>query len=58
MGRLALALVLTYAGTGPEADAAIAPMLTLAHSGGVLEMPYADLQCMLDDPPGLRIRPG
>ncbi|MFF5264208.1 FAD-binding oxidoreductase [Actinomadura viridis] len=55
VGRLALALVLTYAGTGPEADAAIAPMLTLAHSGGgVLEMPYADLQCMLDDPPGFR----
>lgn len=55
VGKLALAVLVVYA--GPEADArkVIAPMLSLRHEGGMIaEMPYADLQCMLDDPPGYR----
>jgi FAD/FMN-containing dehydrogenase len=52
---LALAVVLMYAGTGPEARAALAPMLELGHAGGiVVEVPYADFQCMNEDPPGHR----
>jgi FAD/FMN-containing dehydrogenase len=53
--RLALAVVLVYAGTGAEARAALAPMLELEHEGGmVVEVPYADVQCMNEDPPGFR----
>ncbi|QXJ21308.1 FAD-binding oxidoreductase [Actinomadura graeca] len=55
VGKLAFATLLIYAGTGADADAALAPMMQLGHTGGVvLEMPYADMQCMFDDPPGLR----
>jgi FAD/FMN-containing dehydrogenase len=33
----------------------VAPLLSLGHEGAlVAEMPYAELQCMLDDPPGYR----
>src|SRR5690606_27095600 len=42
---------------GPEAEAraAFAPILSLGHEGAMLgEMPYADFQCMIDDPPGFR----
>jgi len=54
-GRLALGVLLVFA--GPEADgrAALAPMLGLGHRGEMIaEMPYAELQCLLDDPPGFR----
>ncbi|MBT2208859.1 FAD-binding oxidoreductase [Actinomadura sp. NEAU-AAG7] len=55
LGRQAFATLLAYAGTGPDADAAIAPMLGLGHTGGVvLDRPYADMQGMLDEPAGLR----
>ncbi|MFC5752186.1 FAD-binding oxidoreductase [Actinomadura rugatobispora] len=55
VGRQALAILAVYAGTGPEADDALAPMTGLEYTGGlVAEMPYADFQCMLDDPPGFR----
>ncbi|MEU6702599.1 FAD-binding oxidoreductase [Streptomyces wuyuanensis] len=55
VGRaVALALV-TYAGTEPELRKAAAPLLGLGHEAEVLmELPYAELQCMIDDPPGLR----
>ncbi|OEU94515.1 FAD-binding protein [Streptomyces abyssalis] len=54
-GRLACAVLITY--TGPESQArdVMAPMLRLGHAGEMIaEMPYAELQSMLDDPPGYR----
>lgn len=55
VGKLALAILIVYAGPEAEARQAIAPLLTLGHQGEfIAEMPYADLQCMLDDPPGYR----
>lgn len=55
VGQLAFALLVVFAGGEDEARGAIAPMLALGHLGGmVAEMPYADLQSMLDDPPGYR----
>jgi FAD/FMN-containing dehydrogenase len=54
-GRLALAVLVVYAGPEAEARTVAAPMLALAHEGEMIaEMPYAELQCMLDDPPGYR----
>ena len=53
--QLTTAVLVVY--TGAEADArdAIAPMLEHGHHGEMIaEMPYAELQCMLDDPPGHR----
>jgi FAD/FMN-containing dehydrogenase len=53
--RLAVAILATY--TGPEAEAreAIAPLLEREPAGAMIaEMPYAELQRMIDDPPGYR----
>ncbi len=53
--QLALAALVTY--TGPEAAAreAMAPLLEREPEGQMIaEMPYAELQSMLDDPPGYR----
>ncbi|HEX7293832.1 MAG TPA: FAD-binding oxidoreductase [Solirubrobacterales bacterium] len=53
--QLAIAVLVTY--TGPEAAAreAMAPLLALEPEGEMIaEMPYAELQSMLDDPPGYR----
>lgn len=55
VGKLALLVLVVYA--GPEADARelAAPLLDLGPEGEMIaEMPYAELQCMLDDPPGYR----
>ena len=53
VGELALAVLVTYAGGEPEARTAMAPMLALRPEGQmVTELPYAELQYMLDDPPG------
>ncbi len=55
VGKLALLLLVAY--TGPEAEAreVAAPLLSLGHTGEMIaEMPHADFQCMLDDPPGYR----
>jgi FAD/FMN-containing dehydrogenase len=55
VGRLTCAVFITYAGPEAEARRAIAPMLELGHDGElIVEVPYAELQCMLDDPPGYR----
>ncbi|MGN6486244.1 MAG: FAD-binding oxidoreductase [Devosia sp.] len=55
VGKLTFALLLVYAGGEDDARRAIAPMLELSHAGGmVAEMPYADFQSMIDDPPGFR----
>lgn len=54
-GVLTCAVLLTYAGGLDEAKDVLAPMLGLRHEGELmLDMPYAELQCMLDDPPGYR----
>ena len=55
MGKLACVVLVTC--TRPEAEARemIAPLLRLGHAGQMIaEMPYAQLQSMLDDPPGYR----
>jgi FAD/FMN-containing dehydrogenase len=54
-GELALLVLVTYAGPEADARAATAPLLALRPAGQmVTELPYAELQCMLDDPPGYR----
>ncbi|MGW2935833.1 FAD-binding oxidoreductase [Streptomyces sp. NPDC001156] len=55
VGTLLCAALVTYVG-GEEGLRKIAqPLLALPHEAEVVSaMPYADLQCMLDDPPGLR----
>jgi FAD/FMN-containing dehydrogenase len=54
-GKLACTAVITYAGSEAEARAAIAPMLAQGHAAElIVEVAYADLQSMLDDPPGHR----
>jgi FAD/FMN-containing dehydrogenase len=55
VGKLAFLVLVVYAGSEAEARKAIAPLLALGHEGEfIAEMPYAELQCMLDDPPGYR----
>jgi FAD/FMN-containing dehydrogenase len=54
-GRLVAAAIVVYAGAEEEAREAIAPLLELRPEGEMLaEMPYAEIQCAIDDPPGLR----
>jgi FAD/FMN-containing dehydrogenase len=54
-GRLTLAVGVMYAGGEAEALQAAAPLFELSPDGRmVAEMPYAELQCALDDPPGFR----
>ncbi|MFG3156641.1 FAD-binding oxidoreductase [Streptomyces sp. NPDC048219] len=55
VGTMLCGVLLTYA--GPEADLRelAEPLLALPHEAEVVgAIPYADLQCMIDDPPGLR----
>lgn len=55
VGKLGLAVLVVYAGLEAEAREVAASMLSLGHEGEMIaEMPYAELQCMLDDPPGYR----
>ncbi|MEV0642142.1 FAD-binding oxidoreductase [Streptomyces sp. NPDC050619] len=55
VGTLLCAAMLTYAG-GEEGMLKLAePLLALPHEVEIVgAMPYADVQCMIDDPPGLR----
>jgi FAD/FMN-containing dehydrogenase len=54
-GKLALLVFLAYAGPKAEAREVAAPLLAMGHEGElILEMPNAEMQCMLDDPPGYR----
>ncbi|MDQ4084420.1 MAG: FAD-binding oxidoreductase [Actinomycetota bacterium] len=54
-GRLAVACAAVFAGGEGAAREAIRPMLDLQPDAEmVAEMPYADIQCALDDPPGYR----
>ena len=53
--RLAVLSLVTFAGAEDEARPFIDPMLELSPDGQmIVEVPYAELQCMLDDPPGQR----
>jgi FAD/FMN-containing dehydrogenase len=55
VGELACAVVITYAGGEAEARDVSAAMLGLGHDGEmIVEVPYAELQCMFDKPPGYR----
>ncbi|MCG8364201.1 MAG: FAD-binding oxidoreductase, partial [Pseudanabaenales cyanobacterium] len=55
VGRLTFVVLITYAGPLSKTRQVAATMLELGHEGEFIsEMPYADLQCMLDDPPGYR----
>lgn len=55
VGKLTCGVLVTYAGGESVAREVMHPMLELSHVGEmVVELPYAELQCMLDDPPGYR----
>ena len=54
-GQRAVAVIGVFAGTEAELRDALAPLYALAPEGGfAAEMPYADLQSAIDDPPGFR----
>ncbi|MDH6216707.1 FAD-binding oxidoreductase [Streptomyces pseudovenezuelae] len=55
VGTLLCAVLLTYAGPEEDMLKLAEPLLALPHESQVVgAMPYADVQCMLDDPPGMR----
>ncbi|MGW3288899.1 FAD-binding oxidoreductase [Streptomyces sp. NPDC001002] len=55
VGTLLCAALLTYAGPEEDMLKLAEPLLALPHESQVVgAMPYADVQCMLDDPPGMR----
>lgn len=55
VGTLLAGALVTYAGGEEALRAFVGPLLALPHEAEVLTaLPYADLQCMMDDPPGLR----
>ncbi|MGV9339480.1 FAD-binding protein [Streptomyces sp. NPDC003688] len=55
VGRLVCAVLVTHAGSLDLLHELAAPLLALPYEGGLVGgMPYADVQCMIDDPPGLR----
>jgi len=54
-GWLTFGILIAYAGPEAEARKVSAPLLARRPEGRlVVELPYADFQCMLDDPPGFR----
>ncbi|MER6358216.1 FAD-binding oxidoreductase [Streptomyces sp. NPDC001634] len=55
VGTLVCAVLVTYAGGEDDLRKVAQPLLALPHEcEAVSAMPYADVQCMLDVPPGLR----
>ncbi|WP_330284041.1 FAD-binding oxidoreductase [Streptomyces sp. NBC_00588] len=55
VGKLLCGMLLTYAGPEQDLRKLAEPLLALPHESEIVgEMPYADVQCMLDDPPGMR----
>lgn len=55
VGTLCCVLIVTYMGGERELRERIAPLLELNPAGRMItDIAYADLQCMLDDPPGYR----
>lgn len=54
-GQRAVGVIGVFAGTEAEFRDVMAPIYALEPQGGLAaEMPYADLQCAIDDPPGFR----
>lgn len=55
VGLLLAGALLTYAGPEEEMRRLAEPLLAIPHESEIVSaIPYADLQCMIDDPPGLR----
>lgn len=55
VGKLVFGALVVYCGPEAEARAVAAPILALKSAASMIaEMPYADMQCMIDDPPGYR----
>ncbi|WP_435216859.1 FAD-binding oxidoreductase [Streptomyces sp. bgisy034] len=55
VGKLLCGALLTYAGPEEDMRKLAEPLLALPHESALVgAMPYADVQCMLDDPPGMR----
>ncbi|MGW2048224.1 FAD-binding oxidoreductase [Streptomyces sp. NPDC001858] len=55
VGSLLCGALLTYAGGEDDLRKLAQPLLALPHEAAVVgAMPYVDVQCMLDDPPGMR----
>ncbi|MEK6278558.1 MAG: FAD-binding oxidoreductase [Actinomycetota bacterium] len=54
-GKLVCGVLVTHTGPESELRELAKPVLDLSPEGEMIaEMPYAELQCMLDDPPGYR----
>jgi FAD/FMN-containing dehydrogenase len=54
-GQRACAAIGVFGGTEAELRDALAPIYAMEPVGGLTaELPYADLQCAIDDPPGFR----
>ncbi len=54
-GELCSGMIVVYAGPEGEAREVIAPVLELEPEAELIaEMPYAEMQCAIDDPPGYR----
>jgi FAD/FMN-containing dehydrogenase len=54
-GALTAGAVVVYAGTEAEMRETLAPILELGPEAELIaEMPYAEIQCAIDDPPGYR----
>ncbi|MFD5848470.1 FAD-binding oxidoreductase [Streptomyces chartreusis] len=55
VGKLLCGALLTYAGPEGDMRKLAEPLLALPHESEIVgAMPYVDVQCMLDDPPGMR----
>ncbi|MFC8665589.1 FAD-binding oxidoreductase [Streptomyces sp. NPDC057199] len=55
VGTLLCGALVTYAGSEDDLRKTAQPLLALPHEVElVMAIPYADLQCMIDDPPGMR----
>ncbi|GHF26700.1 FAD-linked oxidase [Amycolatopsis deserti] len=55
VGKLCCGVLVTCVGPETRLRELIGPLLSTAPQGQVItDIPYADLQCMLDDPPGFR----
>ncbi|MFF6993895.1 FAD-binding oxidoreductase [Streptomyces sp. NPDC008313] len=55
VGTLLCGALVTYAGGEEDVRRTARPLLELPHESEVVAtLPYADFQCMLDDPPGMR----
>ncbi|MDQ0379360.1 FAD-binding oxidoreductase [Amycolatopsis thermophila] len=55
VGQLCCGVLVTHLGPETALHDVIGPLLATAPQGQVIaDVPYADLQCMLDDPPGFR----